>query len=249
MFLFKLLVFVYVIVTPIVGPTFHVYNKCPFDLWPGFQGNPLVANGGFHLGPGETKDVAIPDGWTAGRIWARRGCDSNMNCDSGFCGNNVECNGNGGQPPVSLIEFTMHANGGQDYYDMSLVGGYNLPVFAEPVQGTINKVGGQYDCERAGGCFQDLLQTAPDVLKNYKHNDVVSVDSACLKFNTDQYCCRGAYGNSQTCNPENWPVNYAAYFKQACPTAYSYAYDDAASTFTCRGSNGRLSPDYTIQFC
>jgi hypothetical protein len=68
------------------GPTIHVSNKCPFEIWPGIQGNPLVANGGFHLGPGETRDIQVPDGWKAARIWARRNCDANMNCESGFCG-------------------------------------------------------------------------------------------------------------------------------------------------------------------
>lgn len=77
----------YALVVPLnAGPTIHVYNKCPFDIWPGIQGNPLVENGGFHLGAGQTQSFQVPDGWTGARIWARRNCDSNMNCDSGFCG-------------------------------------------------------------------------------------------------------------------------------------------------------------------
>jgi hypothetical protein len=32
-------------------------------------------------------------------------------------------------------------------------------------------------------------------------------------------------------------------FKRACPRSYSYAYDDATSTFTCTGT------DYSITFC
>ncbi|PQP96330.1 thaumatin-like protein 1b [Prunus yedoensis var. nudiflora] len=32
-------------------------------------------------------------------------------------------------------------------------------------------------------------------------------------------------------------------FKAACPKSYSYAYDDATSTFTCTGA------DYTVTFC
>ncbi|KAG5123886.1 hypothetical protein JHK82_030623 [Glycine max] len=32
-------------------------------------------------------------------------------------------------------------------------------------------------------------------------------------------------------------------FKAACPRSYSYAYDDATSTFTCSGV------DYTVTFC
>uniref|UniRef100_A0A914E019 Thaumatin-like protein n=1 Tax=Acrobeloides nanus TaxID=290746 RepID=A0A914E019_9BILA len=231
------------------GPAIHVYNKCPFEIWPGIQGNPLVANGGFHLAPGEARIIQVPDGWKAARIWARRNCDANMNCESGFCGNKVECGGAGGVPPVSLVEFTLNGAGNQDFYDVSLVDGYNLPIFVEPIPGTFTKIGGDYNCKRAGGCFGDLLETAPEELKVYKNGHVASVNSACMKFNTDQYCCRGAYGSPSTCNPNNWPFNYAAVFKQACPTAYSYAYDDKSSTFTCRGSDGRTSPDYTVQFC
>ncbi|KAH0973543.1 hypothetical protein GBA52_025699 [Prunus armeniaca] len=36
---------------------------------------------------------------------------------------------------------------------------------------------------------------------------------------------------------------YSQLFKSACPKSYSYAYDDASSTFTCTGA------DYTITFC
>ncbi len=67
--------------------------------------------------------------------------------------------------------------------------------------------------------------------------------SACEKYNTDAYCCRGAYNQPQACIPSNWPKNYSLFFKQACPQAYSYAYDDKTSTFFCKNT------DYTIQFC
>ncbi len=46
-----------------------------------------------------------------------------------------------------------------------------------------------------------------------------------------------------TCDPTKWPVDYAAVFKKAEPYAYSYAYDDATSTFTCTGEC-----DYRITF-
>jgi hypothetical protein len=81
------------------------------------------------------------------------------------------------------------------------------------------------------------------------NNEVVACDSACLKFDTDQYCCRGQYGTPQTCQSSDWPVNYPAIFKRACPTSYSYAYDDHTSTFQCRGNNGNPSAAYVITFC
>ena len=40
----------------------------------------------------------------------------------------VSCNGNGAVPPASLVEINIAADGGMDFYDVSLVDGFNLPV-------------------------------------------------------------------------------------------------------------------------
>jgi hypothetical protein len=40
-----------------------------------------------------------------------------------------------------------------------------------------------------------------------------------------------------------------AIFKNACPTAYSFPYDDITSTFTCGGTSATNMPGYTITFC
>ncbi|KAI6706690.1 hypothetical protein NL676_009652 [Syzygium grande] len=69
---------------------------------------------------------------------------------------------------------------------------------------------------------------------------IVACKSACLAFNQPQYCCTGAYGTAETCPP----TNYSKIFKNQCPQAYSYAYDDKSSTFTCAGG-----ADYLITFC
>lgn len=42
------------------------------------------------------------------------------------------------------------------------------------------------------------------------HFRVVACKSACLAFNTDQYCCRGAYGTPDTCQASQ----YGKIFKQ-----------------------------------
>ncbi|KHN12734.1 Pathogenesis-related protein 5 [Glycine soja] len=60
-----------------------------------------------------------------------------------------------------------------------------------------------------------------------------------LKCSGGGYCCTGDHNTPQTCPP----THYSEIFKNACPTAYSYAYDDASSTCTCSGS------DYRITFC
>ena len=73
-----------------------------------------------------------------------------------------------------------------------------------------------------------------------------SLVSACPKFRTEQYCCPGEseFGTPQTCNASN----YANYFKQRCPDAYSYAYNDEKNTHTCRSAEGRSS-GYLVTFC
>ncbi len=51
-------------------------------------------------------------------------------------------------------------------------------------------------------------------------------------------------------NNPNW-VTYAqpwlVFLKKACPTAYTYPYDEATSTFTCQGP-GKVGPQYQVTF-
>lgn len=229
---------------------FRLRNNCPFEVWPGLLGNPgksIPMSGGFKLNLWETKSFTVENGW-AGRIWPRRGCNANGHCLSGDCGNKIQCNGAGGIPPVSLAEFTFDGYGGQDYYDVSLVDGYNLPIQIRPIPGTFYKVSNsKYDCNSAG-CYSDLNAICPNELAVWS-NEIgwrIACKSACLAFNTDQYCCRGAHGTPATCKSNYWPYNYPAVFKKACPDAYSYAYDDQSSTFTCHGNP---TTGYEIVFC
>jgi hypothetical protein len=40
----------------------------------------------------------------------------------------LECNGAGGEPPATLAEIRLNGAGGLDFYDISLVDGFNVPV-------------------------------------------------------------------------------------------------------------------------
>ena len=77
------------------------------------------------------RTVNVADGW-AGRVWARTGCNfdgsGQGHCATGDCGDKLECNGAGGVPPVTLAEITLNGAGGKDFYDVSLVDGFNVPV-------------------------------------------------------------------------------------------------------------------------
>lgn len=63
----------------------------------------------------------------------------------------------------------------------------------------------------------------------------------------------GFGGSDNGCynNNSNWATvvqPWLVYLKQACPTAYTYPFDDATSTFTCTGSASVGTPDYSITF-
>ncbi|KAL6522068.1 Thaumatin-like protein 1 [Orobanche minor] len=219
------------------GTTFTLVNRCGYTVWPGIlsnTGSPSLGSTGFQLQTGATQSLQAQPGWS-GRLWGRTGCSFDTttgqgSCTTGDCGSNqIECNGGGAAPPATLVEFTIGStSGGLDFYDVSLVDGYNLPVMVEAV-------GGSGGCGSTG-CVADLNRMCPTELRAA---DGQACWSACGAFRTEEYCCSGAYGTPATCRPSI----YSEVFKSACPTSYSYAYDDATSTFTCAGA------DYTITFC
>ncbi|KAL2907125.1 Thaumatin-like protein 1 [Bienertia sinuspersici] len=205
---------------------FTFINQCTYTIWPA-----TLTSAGFPLLSGATNVLDIPTSWS-GRTWARTHCTSdptgrNFSCGTGDCGTgSVECIGSGAIPPASLAEFTLNGSDGLDFYDVSLVDGYNLPM-------TVRPVGGLGNCSSIG-CTVDLNGSCPTELRVG-----MACKSACEAFGDPQYCCSGPNATPNTCKPSK----YSEFFKAACPTAYSYAYDDATSTFTCHGA------DYVINFC
>ncbi|GAB2291325.1 1-acyl-sn-glycerol-3-phosphate acyltransferase 4 [Dionaea muscipula] len=217
---------------------FTVVNRCGHTIWPGTlcgNGKGVIGGGGFSLAPGQSVHLSAPVGWS-GRIWARTSCTFNGSgagkCVTGDCGGGIRCTG-GGIPPATLVEFTLNGDGGKDFYDISLVDGYNIEV-------TVTPSGGSGNCQSAG-CLRDLNPSCPAAMqvKDVTTGKVVACKSACLAFNRPEFCCTGAYGTPQTCPP----TPYSQLFKSACPAAYSYAFDDASSLHTCTGAN------YLIAFC
>ena len=215
--------------------TFTFVNRCHYTVWPGIlpnAGTGTLGTTGFDLPQDTSRSFLAPTGWS-GRFWARTGCNfdgGSSTCLTGDCNSGqIQCNGAGATPPVTLAEFTLSsATGGQDFYDVSLVDGYNVPM-------TIENSGGSGLCGSTG-CVSDLNLNCPAELRV---GDGGACKSACMAFNKPEYCCSGTYGSPATCKPSV----YSEMFKSACPRSYSYAYDDASSTFTCTGG------DYTVTFC
>ncbi|KAI9118483.1 hypothetical protein K1719_010815 [Acacia pycnantha] len=216
---------------------FTIQNRCNYTLWPAtLSGNgvAILGDGGFSLEPGLSFSLVAPPGWS-GRFWARTGCDFDNagqgRCVTGDCGG-LKCR-LGGAPPATLAEFTLgNTSSDKDFYDVSMVDGYNVEVRVQAIRGT-------GDCQDAG-CITDLNSVCPRELQVKDGDSVVACESACTAFQAPEFCCVGDHATPETCAP----TMYSELFKRACPRAYSFAYDDPSSTCTCS------SPDhYTITFC
>ena len=224
---------------------FIFINQCPQTLFVGAFGDPVPAGGGFRLEPNQRHTITVPNAVWTGRFWGRTDCAFDAGgagtCSTGDCGRGLLCGGATGRTPATLAEFTLSPGGpNPDFYDLSLVDGYNLPMAITPVAGTFKKRPGvAYDC-LSPHCTSDLNLTCPGELQ-FKNGagSTVGCLSACERFKTDRFCCAGAHDTPETCPP----FDASRTFKAACPTAYSYAYDDGTSTFTCQGE------DYAIWFC
>ncbi|KAM7506854.1 hypothetical protein LguiA_017307 [Lonicera macranthoides] len=223
--------------------TFTLVNNCNYTIWPGTSFKtgggrlPITGQiGGFVLHENESTTIDAPESsnnvapWSwAASFWGRTHCtgDStgNFSCLTGDCGSGIGCT-ESAVPPVTLAEFNLST--GTDFYDVSLVDGYNLPMLIIPQSRTGVK------CNNTG-CLSDLNQACPLELKvTSSGGEGVACKSPCKAFGTAEYCC-----NSGTCKP----TSYSEYFKKACPSALSSAFVDETSTFSCAGV------DYLITFC
>lgn len=120
------------------GAKITFINKCSYTVWPGTLTSaqkPQLSKTGFVLAPGKTDSVDVPSPWS-GRFWGRTGCSTNsgrFTCATADCSSGqVACNGAGAVPPATLAELHVEANGGQDFYDISNVDGFNIPVSIAP---------------------------------------------------------------------------------------------------------------------
>ncbi|POO00824.1 Thaumatin [Trema orientale] len=146
-------------------------------------------------------------GRMVGSVLGRSGCctngSGNFTCTTADCASSqVACNGAGSIPPASLVELTLAENGGQDFCDVSLVDGFNLPVTLVP-QGR----SGVCPCTGRSGnvntvCPAELAVKGSD-------GSVVACKSACLALNQPQYCCTGDFGTLDKCPP----TDYSKIFK------------------------------------
>ncbi|KAL5551766.1 hypothetical protein UlMin_001942 [Ulmus minor] len=180
---------------------FDIRNNCPFVVWAA-----AVPGGGRQLNPGQTWPLDVSAGTTGG---------SNR-MQTGDCGGVLQCKAYG-RPPNTLAEYALNQYQNLDFFDISLVDGFNVKMDFSPTSP---------QCTRGIKCTAAINDQCPNELRTQG-----GCNNPCTVYRTDQYCC-----NSGNCGP----TPLSRFFKQRCPDAYSYPKDDQTSTFTCPAKTIRL---------
>ncbi|KAH9025717.1 thaumatin family-domain-containing protein [Lactarius deliciosus] len=250
--------FIFLALAQLPGATarlFTVVNACPFTIWHMYTDLTIAQNvppfpTGWESPPTTSVQFGVPDNWKAGRIWGRRDCNFSTYigpsaCLDGGCNGGLQCDPQSGTgvPPTTVAEWTLQGDGNRDFYDVSLVDGYNLPMAIIP---------SAPNCSVAS-CPVDLGPACPAPLVGPidQTGFPVGCKSACVA-NLDNStadssnCCTGTHNTAATCPPSG--VEFYSYFKSNCPNSYVYAYDESSGTalWTCDSS---LNSDYTLTFC
>ncbi|KAJ1406045.1 Thaumatin, conserved site [Sesbania bispinosa] len=117
--------------TSALAARFDITNRCSYTVWPAA----LPSGGGRQLNSGETWSLDVAAGTQSGRIWGRTGCSfdgsGRGSCQTGDCGGALSCTLSG-TPPTTLAEFTLNGGNNQDYYDISVIDGFNVPMEFSP---------------------------------------------------------------------------------------------------------------------
>lgn len=178
----------------------------------GYQGSSCnipshPANGGFSLPPGKSRTFSVPDDWCSGRIWARTRCSSSsgvFKCETGDCGPGISCTVTG-QAPATLAEFTLGYPSASkpDFYDMSLVDGYNVGMQIRPVKGKkVPNVPKQFNCGTAQcGTPKKPFKMAlcPKELRTKNNRHCMSICQAVVQKNTQDVAYIKNYNQALVC--------------------------------------------------
>ncbi|GAA6030920.1 hypothetical protein JCM8097_008936 [Rhodosporidiobolus ruineniae] len=214
--------------------TFTVKNSCEKTIWPALFTSVGTAPGqktGWEAKAGSSVSFQVDDTWN-GRIWARTDCDFSSGstlpstCLTGGCNGGLVCAtvGGTGVAPASLAEWNLNAS--EDWLDVSLVDGFNLPI------SITNDVG----CDEPT-CTADLNTNCPAELSvSNSAGDVVGCNTAC-GANLD-----GTPANSKNCCSGEYDT------PEKCPSSGVQVYDEASGSalFTCPHDK---SANYVVTFC
>lgn len=186
----------------------------------------IIGKGGFELpANGGSQKFEVNDGWQ-GAWFGRTNCTFNANgegsCETGDCPasgwGHLNCSGVGSSPPATKGEMNLDLPTGIDYYDVSLVDGYNLPMLIAPSDynpsySNPNDPSGQFTCTAAGCLNTSTLTACPKNLTYQPNGNNVACQDDCNLATTlhktnpamypdavvSAYCCP----DDEYCSPIN----------------------------------------------
>jgi len=149
------------------------------------------------MNPGDTTVIDVASNMVAGRFWPRTDCihdsEGHLQCKTGQCyidpndyvDDGTECNPkNGGQPPYTIAEMTLNAFGGPDFYDLSLVDGFTVPMTISQVNRTnTSNVDPRFDCGTAECDYFDFNECPPELQLFDDQNIIIACMSICTAVN------------------------------------------------------------------
>ncbi|WMV57299.1 hypothetical protein MTR67_050684 [Solanum verrucosum] len=203
--------------------TIDIHNNCPFTVWAAAVPH---GRGGRQLEYGETWIIEV-NTTKNGRIWGRTNCNFNTldkgQCQTGDCNGLLECQTFSSTPPNTLAEYALNQNNNKDFFSITLVDGFNIPMEFSPVSAD--------GCSVRISCTADIIGQCPNELRTPG-----GCNNPCTVFKTNEYCC-----TSGNCGA----TNYSYFFKRRCSTSFSYPRDhDLSSLFTCPSGT-----TYRVVFC
>ncbi|KAE8683835.1 Osmotin-like protein TPM-1 [Hibiscus syriacus] len=111
-------------------PLFEIRHECSYTVWAAAS-----PGGGRRLDPFQSWTINVPAGTAMARIWGRTNCNFDSSgrgrCQTGDCGGLLQCRG-WGAPPNTLAEYELNQFQNLDFYDISLVDGFNIPMVFGP---------------------------------------------------------------------------------------------------------------------
>jgi PKD repeat protein len=185
----------------------------------------IIGNGGFKLeAAGDIQTFSVNDGWQ-GAWFGRTNCSfvgDLGSCETGDClaadgWGHLNCSGVGSAAPASKGEINIDLGSGIDYYDVSLVDGYNLPMQIIPHDYNPAYVSADsadhFRCTAAGCLNSSALSSCPADLVYQPNGNIVGCQDDCAiatlyhdlspyfftQPQVDAYCCPDA----TYCSPAN----------------------------------------------
>ncbi|CAN1275917.1 Thaumatin-like protein 1a [Linum perenne] len=217
-------------------------NLCPYPVWPGIMtegGNGPRLPTGFVVLSNTSEIFEVPSYWTNGRFWGQTGCETSPNgyfhCLTGDCGTGQKtCIDIEPKPWVTYMEFNLNLDG-YDYYNISLVNGFNLPATGVISKPRAGKCG-------APSCAMTLNDVCPPELSvKAGGGNVVACINPCNATDTGRDCCTGALDSPELCRRT---IVSMELFSEICPEAHSYPFDVDVTNYKCE-----TGKDYLITFC